>query len=155
MTAKALAALHARAMTVPGPWSAEAIAGLLDTSGCFVVTLSDADQAGSTRSQGRQLIQAFAMGRVAAGEVELLTIAVDPSVQGQGMGRACLRKFEAECRNRQAADIFLEVAEQNAPALGLYRSEGFREDGFRRAYYRVKDGEPVDAILMSKSLKTP
>ena len=149
MTVQALAALHARAMTVPEPWSAVAIAGLLVTQGCFLVTVPDASEAGSPHSPP-QPITAFA-----AGEAELLTIAVDPSAQGQGVGRACLRKFQAECRNRQAKDIFLEVAEQNAPALGLYRSEGFREDGVRKAYYRVKDAAPVDAILMSKSLKTP
>ena len=154
MTVQALAALHARAMTVPGPWSAEAIAGLLDTHGCFLVTIPDAGEADGAHSPP-QPIKAFAMGRIAAGEVELLTIAVDPSAQGQGVGRACLHKFEAECRNRQATDIFLEVAEQNAPALGLYRSEGFGEDGVRKAYYRVKGAPPVDAILMSKALKTP
>ena len=154
MTVQALAALHARAMTVPEPWSAVAIAGLLVTQGCFLVTVPDASEAGSPHSPP-QPITAFAMGRIAAGEVELLTIAVDPSAQGQGVGRTCLRKFEVECRNRQATDIFLEVPEQNAPALGLYRSEGFREDGVRKAYYRVKGAPPVDAILMSKSLKTP
>lgn len=154
MTVQALAALHARAMTVPEPWSAVAIAGLLVTQGCFLVTVPDASEAGSPHSPP-QPITAFAMGRIAAGEVELLTIAVDPSAQGQGVGRACLRKFQAECRNRQATDIFLEVAEQNAPALGLYRSEGFREDGVRKAYYRVKGAAPVDAILMSKSLEMP
>ena len=154
MITEALAALHVRAMTVPGPWSSKAIAGLLDTPGAFLVTIPDAvDDYGA--GSGRQSMSAFALGRVAAGEAELLTIAVDPTLQGQGLGRACLRKFETACRSKQATQIFLEVYGQNAAALGLYRSEGFREDGVRKAYYRVKGAAPVDAILMSKLLETP
>ena len=42
----------------------------------------------------------------------------------------------------------------NTVALGLYRSEGFAEDGRRRNYYRPPGGAPVDAILMSKSSGT-
>ena len=51
--------------------------------------------------------------------------AVDPSVQGQGIGRAALRQACLQLELRGAAHIGLEVAVENDRALGLYTSLGF------------------------------
>lgn len=122
-----MAALHGRAFTVPRPWSAAEIAGLLASPLCFVL----------------QAPGGFAMGRVVAGEAELLTIAVEPEKQGQGIGRALMADFLAEAKARGAESIFLEVASTNAPARALYSGAGFVESGRRKGYY---DG--VDAVVM-------
>lgn len=95
---------------------------------------------------------AFALGRCVAGEAELLTIAVDPASQGRGLGRLCLRRFLDACRDAGADRVFLEVATSNRAARSLYETEGFREDGRRKGYYRTSGGAPVDALLMSKAL---
>ena len=135
MTPEALAALHARAFTMPPPWSAAAFRGLLESEGVFLCTAASG----------------FALGRAVAGEAELLTIAVEPAARGQGTGRALLDAFEAEAAARGAATAFLEVAADNGAALALYDRAGYRETARRRGYYRGLEG-PVDAAILARDL---
>ena len=95
---------------------------------------------------------AFAVGRTVAGEAELLTLATLPEMRRQGHARRHLAAFEAEARRRGAEVAFLEVAEDNAPAVALYRATGYAEAGKRPGYYRRPDGSRVGAIIMQKSL---
>ena len=50
---------------------------------------------------------------------------VDPSAQGQGIGRDALRRFCGLLREDGAERVGLEVAVENERALGLYTSLGF------------------------------
>jgi ribosomal-protein-alanine N-acetyltransferase len=79
----------------------------------------------------------------AAGEAELLRIAVHPEAQGQGHGRRLLRISSAAIAALGISELHLEVRVSNAPARHLYETEGWRFTGLRRGYYR--DGE--DATL--------
>lgn len=137
MTPEKMASIHAAAMTVPRPWSAETISGLMNSPGGFVV----AQEAG------------FALGRVVEDEAELLTLAVSPQSQRKGTGARCLAAFEREAHARGATRAFLEVAAINAAARALYAKAGWEEDGVRPRYYRA-DPAPIDAILMSKALNS-
>jgi ribosomal-protein-alanine N-acetyltransferase len=96
----------------------------------------------------------FALGRVAAGEVELLTLAVSPEGQGRGHGRAALTAFEDDAKNLGAQTCFLEVADNNTAAIGLYLSQGYSESGKRPKYYATPNGQKIDALVMMKALKT-
>ncbi|NNL17867.1 MAG: GNAT family N-acetyltransferase [Boseongicola sp.] len=136
MTAEELAAIHLKAMVVPKAWSAQTMQGFLDFPGAVLAT----SQAG------------FALGRVVVDEAELLTLAVDPDAQRQGQARRCLLDFEQMARDKGAARIFLEVAAPNVAARALYLQAGFGEGGVRRGYYRGTEGEPINAIVMSKTL---
>jgi ribosomal-protein-alanine N-acetyltransferase len=46
----------------------------------------------------------------------------------------------------------LEVAADNAPALGLYKSLEFEQVGRRSGYYQRRDGTQCDALILRKSL---
>jgi ribosomal protein S18 acetylase RimI-like enzyme len=77
-------------------------------------------------------------------EAELLNLAVDPARRRQGVGSALL-----ECLTSVApGDIFLEVAETNAPAIALYQRHGWRQTGLRQGYYLQGS---INAIVMKKS----
>lgn len=95
---------------------------------------------------------AFAMGRVVAGECELLTLAVRPHLRRQGLGQAALTAYEAAATASGAADSFLEVAANNAAAIALYRAFGYGESGRRPGYYRLPTGKKCDALVFSKPL---
>jgi len=95
--------------------------------------------------------EGFALGRAVAGEAELITIAVTPDRRRAGAGRALLARFEAEAIQRGAETAFLEVADDNAAALGLYRAAGWRETGRRKGYY-AREGGTVDALTLAKAL---
>ena len=127
-----MARLHAAAFVVPRPWSAAEIADLLANPLCFA--LSEA--------------QGFIIGRVVAGEAELLTIAVEPAAQGRGVGGRLVARFLAESLLRGAESVFLEVAAPNAAARALYGKAGFVEAGLRRGY--LAGG--VDAVVMTRGL---
>lgn len=83
----------------------------------------------------------------AAGEAELLRIAVDPAHRGGGLGlrllEACQRELEAE----GLAHLYLEVRVSNTAAQQLYRRCGWGRCGVRPGYY--PDGE--DAALFQRT----
>lgn len=135
MTPEDLAQIHALAMTTR-PWSAAEFARLLNSAHIFLV-------------EGPR---GFALGRAVASEAELLTIAVAPKAQRQGLGRRLLADFQSQAATRDATRAFLEVAEDNLPALALYQAAGWITDGRRPNYYPRQDGSSQDAILMSMAL---
>ena len=79
----------------------------------------------------------------AAGEAELLRMAVDPAHRGQGLGRTLLEACQRELAVAGMGNLFLEVRAANAEAIQLYRSCGWERCGLRAGYY--PDGE--DALL--------
>jgi len=161
MSPDALAALHARAMVHGAPWSAAAFAETLAASGVFLLPAPPSSSGkyfvGGPEGRGQRPRAApatgFALGRALGDEAELLTLAVDPSCRRQGRGRALLSAFEAEAGRRGAASAFLEVAEDNAPALALYLGSGWAEAGRRRGYYARPGRDPADALILRKSTK--
>lgn len=135
MTPDDLARIHAQCFETPRPWSTDEISDLIEDRFTFLVEAE----------------QGFALGRVIAGEAELLTIAIAPEAQGHGAGRALLRAFFDSCRARDADTVFLEVSAENPVAIHLYRSEGFADSGVRKGYYKTPQGTAIDALVMQKS----
>lgn len=92
---------------------------------------------------------AFGLGLVAGDDAELLTIATDPARRSQGLGRKVFRALDVMAAGRGLNRWILEVARNNLPAIGLYKSEGFVEIGLRKAYYKLREGR-VDAFVMAR-----
>lgn len=129
----ALAALHARSFPDDG-WSAEDMRKM--SAQTWVITES-------AKPIG------FVMLSLAAGEAEVLTIAIDPDAQGKGHGRALLQHALDDLRTEGLVEVFLEVAVDNTAALALYRAAGFVEVGVRRGYYDRPGGD-VDALVFRR-----
>jgi ribosomal-protein-alanine N-acetyltransferase len=98
-----------------------------------------------------QDLAGFALSRVAAGEAELLLLAVRRDRQGRGIGELLVEHFTAEARDRGARRLHLEVRDGN-PAVRLYKRTGFSEVGRRRNYYSGCDGQLFDALTLAKTL---
>jgi GNAT superfamily N-acetyltransferase len=60
------------------------------------------------------------------GMAEFGAVIVDPAQRGRGLGRALVAGMIGWAAEAGAARIFLQVAEENAAARGLYESLGFR-----------------------------
>lgn len=88
------------------------------------------------------------LGVPAAGEAELLRIAVAPAGRRTGLGRDLLRASEAGLGAAGIHRLHLEVRASNAAARALYEGQGWRSTGTRPRYYR--DGE--DAVLYGKEI---
>lgn len=139
--AEACARLHGQGFA--RPWSADEFHALIaDSSTVGAAALDPAN--------GR--LRGFALSRLAADEAEILTIAVDAAFQGRRIGRALLAENLRQAANLGAKAMFLEVAEDNAPALALYARFGFARVGERAGYYRRKDGTRAAAVVMRKAL---
>ena len=112
------------------PWTAADFSDL-KKSGCEII----ASQNG------------FIVWRQTLDEAEIITIGVAPDARGGGIASAMMGLMERDVKNNGGKKIFLEVAENNAPARALYANNGYNEIGRRPKYY---DGD--DAILMEKKL---
>lgn len=130
-----LARLHWAAFTVGRPWRADEFDTLLV----------------SPHVSLHQAPHGFALTRLVAGEAELLTLAVDPAHQRQGIAQALLKTWLEGLRN-QAETAFLEVAADNGAAQALYSKLGFVEVARRAGYYSRPDGPSVDAVIMRMAL---
>jgi ribosomal-protein-alanine N-acetyltransferase len=101
---------------------------------------------------GRGVATGFALSRIVGDEAEILTVAVLPKARGAGLAKTILRLHLARLAARGARAVFLEVAEDNAAALRLYRSLGFAEIGRRAGYYSRRGAAPATAIVMRRPL---
>lgn len=82
-------------------------------------------------------------------EASILTIAVDPQCQRQGVAAQLISSGVAAMAKRGVKVCYLEVRESNHAAQALYIKFGFSRDGVRKNYYRSGDGRE-HAILMSR-----
>ena len=139
--ALALAKVHAEAFDPS--WPPEAFTELLGSPGVFALAAAEGDLA------------ALILMRAAAGEAEVLTLAVAPAHHRKGVGLALLIAGLELAEGMGAEAAFLEVAADNAAALGLYRKAGFDAVGRRVAYYRRASGPDADALVLRRALNSP
>ncbi len=137
-----MAAIHAQGFEQA--WAGWQIARLLNTS---LTQGFVAEQAGQ--------MEGFALVRSAAGEAEILTLAVAASAQRRGVARALVQHMAATAAAAGAQTLFLEVAVDNPAAIALYEGLGFRRAGVRKGYYARKHAERADAVVMRLDLQGP
>lgn len=139
--AAALAALHARSF--PVGWSEPEFERLLSDPS-VIAHLARTDG-------GRGAVAGFLLSRIAADEAEILTVAVDPDRRGHGLAGELLQRHLGRLAAFGIARIFLEVGEDNEPALRLYDKAGFRPVGKRAGYYPRAEGA-VSALTLRREL---
>ncbi len=86
----------------------------------------------------------FILSRCAAGEAEILSVAIAPAWRGRALARPLLDLHLRRLAGLGIRSVFLEVGEQNMPAGRLYQGAGFREVGRRQGYY---DGGATALVL--------
>lgn len=97
------------------------------------------------------VLAGFMLCQAVAEDGEILTYAIQPAFQRRGLGRELLRATVALAKSCSWEKLFLEVAEDNAPALRLYISYGFKVSGKRPGYYPRLNGA-VAALLLQYDL---
>lgn len=70
-------------------------------------------------------VRAFAIVGLSGSVSYLQRVAVDPASQGQGLGRSMVRSAMLWASRHGAGSMVLNTQPENAPAIGLYKSEGF------------------------------
>ena len=133
---ESLANLHAQCFSTPRPWSSKEFEELLLQTSVHLVSNN----------------YGFIVGMLMGSEAELLTLAVDPQRQREGIATELLQEFESLCRSNTVKKIILEVVETNIPARKLYETNSFIVQGARKDYYSGANGIKVSAIVMVKVL---
>jgi len=140
-----LAALHGRCFDKG--WTPASFAQLLGKPGCGLAIASNDG-----------VFVGFIMFQRAEVEAEIVTLAVDPSVRGEGIGKCLVEELADWARQSGVETLFLEVASNNETAIALYRNVGFVENGRRPEYYRIKTTlgsiNKVDALCMALRLNS-
>lgn len=133
-------------------WNRRQVAEALALPSTYALVV---DAAGVPVAEGHPTAPAEAAGfvltRHVLDEEELLLIAVIPPARRRGVGAALIEHLFSAARTRGTARIFLEMRRGN-PAIELYRKFGFEPIGERRNYYRMANGERVDAITFARSI---
>lgn len=144
-----VASLHAGSFE--DAWTVGAMAEILAMPGAFGLIAEIGAESGPEPA-------GFVLVRRVAEECEILSLGVRPQHRRGGIARALVRRASDLAARGGAGRIFLEVAEDNSPALGLYRDLGFAEVGRRPGYYRRRvSGQgagagAVAALVMRRSL---
>lgn len=119
-----------------GAWTQQSIAeSVSNKNACFYIAYADSRPAGYMSMQ------------LVLGEGDIMRVAVLPEFRRLGIGRALLE----QCFSANTLDaVFLDVRENNIPAIKLYESFGFESIGVRKNYY---SNPTENAIMMKREFK--
>jgi ribosomal-protein-alanine N-acetyltransferase len=127
------------------PWGTASVAKTLSLPGTFALLLRDTTPAG-------RISAGFAIIQVVADQADLLTLGIVPGLRRRGHARLLLAAALAQAAKLGAKSVFLEVAEDNLPGVGLYRGAGFETIGRREGYYRDPEGRRIAAVTMRRAI---
>ena len=114
----------------------------------FVNLVTDQDQPQSISADDlASQLNGYLLATMIDDEAEILSIGVTPDRQRQGVGKRLLQRFFEHGTSQNMARVVLEVAEDNVPAVKLYRDFGFVEFARRKGYYK-QGNRKIDAIMM-------
>jgi len=137
--APAMARAHAQAFEAS--WREDEFEDLLDGEGIYGFLAADGEEP-----------LGVILCRIAADEVEVLTVGVTPPARQNGVGQALVTAALGVARARRVAQAFLEVAVDNAAAIALYERLGFQRAGKRLYYYDRGEAGRMDALVMRLDL---
>ena len=104
----------------------------------------------STVIEYNQKVVGFCLMQPVLDEANLLLMAVDPTMQGRGLGSQILAD-SIERLGDKCVQIFLEVRESNQAAIALYEKLDFHQIDIRKNYYPKAQGGKENAIIMVRS----
>lgn len=81
-------------------------------------------------------------------QADIMNIVIKKTYRNQGIGTLLLENLILLAKDLNISTLFLEVNEQNKPAIHLYEKLGFEKLGVRKKYYNNNNG-----IIMKKNLK--
>ena len=137
--AAAIAALHGQSFR--RGWNEQEVEGLLIDRHVIAHRASTAGK-----------LAGFIMSRQVADEAEILSVAVAGRQQGRGLARKLLDLHLRRLAGLGARTVFLEVDEQNKPAIRLYDRAGFHEISRRPNYYPGPGGKAAAALVLRRDL---
>jgi [ribosomal protein S18]-alanine N-acetyltransferase len=129
------------------PWSAQSYLDELKNPSAIMLRLVDEENT----------IIGFVVGRIILGgeietrrDAEIYNIAVAEQYQQKGCGQQLFDAFVVICREKQAANIWLEVRESNQKAIKFYEKNGFERVQTRPSFYSNPREHALVMLLILK-----
>ncbi len=122
---------------------------------CFHVPLTEEQLQSLLPDDMHVMIEAVDEDGSILGYVSMMTVldegyinnvAVSSAARRRGIGDALIRELLRRAEERALSFVTLEVRASNAPAIGLYEKNSFRQVGIRKKYYEKPQ---EDAIIMT------
>ena len=120
-----------------GRWSEDDYVGFLPAEDTVFFLAEDNDE---------NRVVAFLLGRLMADEMEVLNLAVVPSLRRQGIARRLLDEALAHGAAQGARQCWLELRASNHGALAFYHALGFVESRRRPNYYREPEEDAIVCV---------
>lgn len=114
----------------PSPWSRSSLLGAVESPSSLLLMAELGGEAAG-----------FAALQFGGELAALDEIAVRPDLRRLGLGSALLKEAVRFATARGCSSLTLEVRAGNLPAVGLYRSAGFKPVGVRPGLYRCPDDD--------------
>jgi [ribosomal protein S18]-alanine N-acetyltransferase len=134
------AAIHATSFAYP--WQEADFDQLFVAAGTFADGAIEAKE---------EHLAGFVLSRVAAGEAEILTIAVAPQWRRRRIASSLLAPHLSGLAATGVSRLFLEVDIENIAARDLYANFGFEQAGERKPY-RTAGARSAGALVMRRDL---
>ena len=138
-----------QSLSFPRGWSKLDISQLASQDTC---TLLVARPVGEPNA----LVAGFNLVRQTQEEAEILSIAVDPKIRRQGLGKELMREVIRRLQGDRVKSLLLEVDGTNVGAVTLYEKLGFTAIGSRPGYYKTgasdQETERATALVMQLEL---
>ena len=97
----------------------------------------------------------FVLVRQIEDEAEIVTIATLSKVRRSGVGRKLMDEAIRWLQYDRVSRLFLEVDENNQPAVNMYNGLRFKQISVRKGYYQghaLGAGKPSNALVMQRDL---
>lgn len=95
-------------------------------------------------------IVGFAGIKIAYDQADIMNIVTRKDYRNKGIGTLLLNELISICKEFKANSIFLEVNEENKPAIKLYEKVGFESVSIRKNYYKDKNGIVMQYLAEDK-----
>lgn len=135
-----LAAIHQSCFTGKGAWSSQTFEELMAFSTHYLCV----------DFQNDQTVTGFILYNVVMDQSEIITLAVLPDFRRKGVAANMIDAMLCALIQQKVHRSFLEVNQDNEPAIGLYLRCGYAKIGQRLHYY----GHGQHADIMSKKLES-
>lgn len=104
----------------------------------------------------KEILFGYLIITIAANEMHILNICIDPKQQGLKLGTALLKQAIKLGEEMSVNSCFLEVRPTNKAAVSLYLNNSFKRIGTRKNYYPSEQygNSREDAIVMERRFCT-
>ena len=85
-------------------------------------------------------------------QADIISFVIKEKFRKQNFGTLLFKAFMSNLRIKGVKSVFLEVSKKNIIAQKFYYRFGFQIVGYRKDYYKEKNGK-IDAYLFKKKIK--